>query len=142
MHRRPHIGLLNIHNQVRLRRRLVRIIHTGKPLDLTLPRLGIDPPLIRLLAVLETRRNMHEVKAAVLLDNLLRLLAAGVERRNGCGNNGSSGLCEFRGNEGDARNVLVAVGAAEAQLGAEFVADGVAEEEGDAAAALLVQCDV
>lgn len=70
------------------------------------------------------------------------MLPALLKRRNGRGNHSRTGLCEFGRDERNARNVLVTVLAAEAEFGGELVADGVAEEERDAAAALLVEGDV
>ena len=138
MHRRPHIRTRQIHRQIRLDGRLIRIIHAREALNLPRARRLINPPLIRLLCMLQRRRDMDEVKTAILLHRVPRRLAGLLERRDGRHDGGGACFGEFGGDEGDARDVLVAVGAREAEFGAEFGAYGVAEEEGDGAPALLV----
>jgi hypothetical protein len=142
MHNGPHITDRQIHRQISLRRDFIRIIDAREALDFTTTRLGINPALIRLLAVLKRRRDMNEVKATVLLTYLPGLLSRLLERRNRGRDDSRAGTRQFRGDEGDTRDVFVAVFAGEAQLGREFAAHGFAEEEGDGAAALLVEGDV
>ena len=70
---------------------------------------------------------MHEVEAAVLghrLAGALPALLKGGDRR---GDDGGAGLGELGGDKGDALDVLVAVGAGEAEVGRELAADGLAE---------------
>jgi len=78
----------------------------------------------------------------VLLDDVAGGLARGGEGGDRGGDDGGAGAGEFRGDEADALDVLVAVLAREAELGRELVAHRLAEQEGDGAAALLVQGDV
>jgi hypothetical protein len=124
MHRRPNIAGRQINHQIRLLRVFIRIIHTREALNLTSARL------------------VDEVEGSVLLDRLAGSLPVFLERRNGRDNGRGTCFGELRGDEGNAGDVLVAVGAREAEFAGEFAADCVAEEEGDGAAALLVQSDV
>ena len=139
MHRRPHIALGDVDDEIGLGRLLVRVVDTGEALDLAIACLGIDATPVRLLGELERRRHMHEVEATVLLDELAGRLSAVLEGRDGRGDDDGAGLCEFRGDEGDAADVAVAVFAGEAEFGGELGADGFAEEQRDGAAALLVE---
>jgi hypothetical protein len=95
MHRRPDIALRDIHGKVRLGRLLIRVINARKALDLSIPRLGIDPAPVRLLRILERRGNMHEVKAAILFDELTGRLPAVLKRRDGRGDDDGAGLGEL-----------------------------------------------
>jgi hypothetical protein len=142
MHRRPNIAGRQINHQIRLLRVLIRVINTREALDLASARLGINTALIRLLGVLQRRSNVDEVEGSVLLDRLAGSLPVFLERRNGRDNGRGTCFGELRGDEGNAGDVLVAVGAREAEFAGEFAADCVAEEEGDGAAALLVQSDI
>ncbi len=85
---------------------------------------------------------MDQVEVTVLLDELARVLAGALERRDGGGDDRGAGSGELRGDEGDAADVLVAVLAAEAKLRGELAAHGLAEEHGHGPAALLVQRDL
>lgn len=114
MHSRPNIRLFDVNDQVRLHRRLVRIVNASEALDLSLSGLGIDASLVCPFAVLQWRRDMHEIERPILLDNLPRLLSLLLERcYRGC-NDSRSGLCELRCYERDTADVLVAVLPAEA----------------------------
>jgi len=139
MHRRPHIARRDIHDKVGLSRRLVGVVNTREALDLAISCLGVNAAPVSLLRVLKRRRNVHEVKATVLLDQLAGRFPAFLERRDRGGNNHRAGLGKFGSDESDAANVAVPVIAGEAELRGELGADGLAEEEGDGAAALLVE---
>lgn len=82
---------------------------------------------------------MDEVEIAVLADELAGVLARILVRRDRRSDHSSAGLGQLSGHETDASDVAGAVGAAEAELGGELGAHGLAEEEGDGAATLLVQ---
>jgi hypothetical protein len=142
MHRRPHIALGDIHHEVRLGGLLVRVVDASEALDLAVSRLGVDAAAISLLRVLERRRNVHEVEATVLLDQLAGRFSAVLKRRDGRGNDYCAGLGELGCDEGDAADVAVAVFACETEFGGELGADRLAEEERDGASALLVEGDV
>jgi hypothetical protein len=142
VNRRPDVGLGDIDGQVGVLGGLVRVVDAGEALNLARARLGVDAALVCLLAVLEGRGDVDEVEGAVLLDEVLGGLAAALEGGDGGGDDGGARLGQLRGDEGDAPDVGVAVGAAEAQLGGELGADCVAEEQRDGAAALLVECHV
>ncbi len=139
MHRRPNIRRRQINRQIWLLWRLIRIIHARETLNLAIPRLLINTLLISLLRIFQRRINMDKIKTAILLHRLPRRFPRILKRRNRRRNGCRTRFGQFGGHEGDARDVLVAVGAREAEFAAEFVADGFAEEEGDGAAALLVQ---
>jgi hypothetical protein len=121
---------------------LIGVVNTGEALDLALAGGGVDAALVGLLAVLEGSGDVDEEEVAELLDDLARGVAAGLEGCDRSGDHGSAGLGQLGGDEADAVDVLLAVFAGEAQLGGELGADGVAEEERDAAASLLVEGDV
>lgn len=141
MHRRPNIRLLNIDNQIRLlaHRRLILVIHARKALDLALPRARIHALAIRLLAVLERRRNVHEEERPELLDGLSCGLPTSFDGRNWRRNHRSACFRELPGDEGDARDILRSITPCKPKLGGQLAADGLAEEEGDGAPALLIQ---
>jgi hypothetical protein len=142
VHRCPDVGLRNINSQISVLGRLIRVINTREALDLTRARLGVDTALVGLLAVLEGRSDVDKEERAVLLNEVLGRLAATLERCDRGSDDGGAGPCQLGRDEGDARDVCVAVLAAKAQLGGQLGAHCVAEEEGDGAATLLVQCDV
>ena len=144
MDSRPHVILAGIHHQIRLLilRVLIRIIDTGETLDFARARTSVDPALVRLLAVLQRRGDVNEIETPVLLDQLTRSLARILERRDRGGNDSGAGACHLRRHPPDTLDVLVAVLAREAELGGELGAHGLAEEQGDGAAALLVEGDV
>lgn len=121
---------------------LVRVVNASEALDVTLASGGVDAALVGLLAVLERSGDVDEEEGAELLDDLARGVTAGLEGRDGSGDDGGAGLGQLGGDEADAVDVLLAVLAREAELGGELGADGVAEEERDAAASLLVKGDV
>ena len=139
MHTRPHIRRLQVDSQVHFLWHLVRIVDARKPFDLAPPRLCVDAPPIRPFAVLQRRRHVHEEETAMLVDHRPRQPPAGLEWGNGRGDDGRAGLGELRCDEADALDVDAAVLAGEAELRGELAADGFAEEEGDGAAALLVE---
>ena len=121
---------------------LVGVVDAGEALDLALAGGGVDAALVGLLADLERGGDVDEEEGAELLDDLARGVAAGLEGRDRGGDDGGAGLGQLRGHEADAVDVLLAVFAGEAELRGQLGADGVAEEERDAAAALLVEGDV
>ncbi len=82
---------------------------------------------------------MHEIETPVLADRLPRALPAFLKGRNGRRDHGGAGLGELGGHEGDALDVLVSVGAGEAEFGGELAADRVSQQQGNGPAALLVQ---
>ena len=82
---------------------------------------------------------MHEVETPMLAHRFPRALPAFLKGRNGRRDHRGTRLGEFRGHEGDALDVLVAVGAGEAEFGGEFAADRVSQQQGNGTAALLVQ---
>lgn len=139
MHGAPHARPLNIHRQIRLGGHLVRIVHPREALDLPPSRPRVDPPPVRLLAVLQARRHVHEVEAPVLADRLPRAAPALLHGRDGRRDDGRARFGELGGHEGDALDVLVPVGAGEAEFGGELAADRVPQQQGDGTAALLVQ---
>jgi hypothetical protein len=116
MHRRPDVGGTQIDCQVRLSRSLVRVVDTGKALDFTRTRLGVHAALVCLLGVLEGCGNVHEVEGTVPFDRLAGSLSRRLKGRNGRHNGGRLSLGELCGDKGNARNVLVTVGPAEAEL--------------------------
>ena len=69
---------------------------------------------------------MHKIKAAVLANGFSSALARPFEWGNGCSDDSGAGFCELGGDESDALNVFVAVGAGETEFGGEFATDGVA----------------
>jgi hypothetical protein len=144
VHSSPDSLLAKINNKVSLLAlgSLVRVINTSEALDLALASGGVDAALVGLLAVLERGGDVDEEEVAELLDDLAGGVTAGLEGRDGSGDDGGAGLGELGGDEADAVDVLLAVLAGEAQLGGELGADGLAEEERDAAATLLVEGNV
>jgi hypothetical protein len=116
MHRRPHIRLGHINNQIRLLGLLIRIIHARETLDFARTRLGIHTPTIRLLRMFQRRSDMDEEERAVSLDRLAGRATRGLERRNGCSNGRGTGFGEFGGDKGNASNVFVAVFAGETEF--------------------------
>lgn len=142
MHRSPDIRRGQVNRKIRLGGDLVRVIDAGEALDLAVAGGLVDATLVRLLGVLERCRHVHEVEVAVLGDGVAGSLSAGLEGRNGRDDGGSAGLGELGGDKGNAGDVLVAVGAREAKFARELGAHGIAEEEGDGAASLLVEGDV
>ena len=133
---------LRVDHEIGLFRTLVRIVDAGEAFDLAPPRFRVHAPLIRLLRILQGRRDVDEEETPVLTDRVPRLLTTVFERRDGRGDDGGAGFGEFGGDESDALDVFVAVFAGKAEFGGEFGADGVAQEEGDGAAALLVEGDL
>ena len=85
---------------------------------------------------------MNQVEIAVFLHQFPGVGAGVLEGRNGSGDNAGTGARELRRDKADARHVLVAVGAGETELGAESGADGLAQQQRDGAAALLVQSNL
>ena len=144
MHSSPDIVTGHIHNQIRLLliRRLIRVIDTSETLDLTSTSSLVNPALVRLLAVLERRSDVHEVEGSVLLDHLAGRLAGSLEGSNGACDDSGAGTGKLGGNEADTLDILVAVFVGEAEFGGELAADRLSEEERDGAAALLVEGDV
>lgn len=88
VHNPPNALLLQINHQVRLLGRLIGVIHASETLDLARPRLGVDPPLVRLLAVLERSGDVHEVEVTILLHQLPGVLASLLEGGDGGSNDG------------------------------------------------------
>jgi len=82
---------------------------------------------------------VHEIEIAVLAHRLLGVLPALLEGRNGRADDRRAGFGQLGSDEGDTLDVLVPVRAGEAQLGAEFAAHGVPQQEGHGPAALLVE---
>lgn len=131
--------LLGIDDHVGLGRGLVGVVDTGEALDLAVAGALVDALLVRLLAVLERGGDVDQVEVAKLLDELLGALAVDLIGGDGGGDDGGAGAGQLTGDKGDAANVLAAVVAAEAELRGELRSDGLAEQEGDGAATLLVQ---
>lgn len=131
--------LLGVDNQVGLGGVLVRVVHTGEALDLTIAGTRVDAALVRLLAVLERRGDVHQVEVTVLLHRLAGVLAGALEGGDRGGDDGGAGAGQLAGDEGDAADVPVAVLLGEAQLGRELGADGLAEQHGHGTATLLVE---
>lgn len=134
--------LRDINDEIRVLRSLIGIIDTSEALDLTAVGLGVDPALIRLLAVLEGSRDVDKEEGTGLGNGILGSLAGVLVRGNRSSNDGSTGLGELSGNEGDALDVGVAIFAAESELGRELMADSVTEQQGHRASSLLVQGDL
>src|SRR5690606_19180282 len=103
VHDGPHRVLLAVDDQVGLGGRLIGVVNTGEALDVTGAGLLVDAALVRLLAVLERGGDVHEVKVAVLLDELARVLAGVVKGRDRGGDDGGAGPRQLRGDKGDAR---------------------------------------
>lgn len=139
-----HANLGQVNGQVGLTlgRSLVRVVDTGKVLDLTTTRGGVDASAVSLFALFERCGDVDEIKGAVLFDELAGVLSARLEGCNGGGNDGGTGLGQFAGNKANASDVGVAVLLVEAELGAQLVADSLAQEERNGAATLLVEGDV
>ena len=142
VNRCPDIGSGQVHSQISIGRHLVRVVNTGEALDLTSARLGVHATLISLLRVLKRGRDVDEVEGSESLHSLAGRLSRVLERSNGRNDCRGTSLGELGGYKGDAGNVLVTVGSAEAELARELAANGVAEEEGDGSTSLLVQGDV
>lgn len=143
MHNTAHALLGHIDGKVGILRGLIRVIDTGEALDLATTSLGVDPALVSVLTVLERRVDVDEEEGATevgdgLAGSLTRVLVGGDRGRD----DGGTGAGEFACDEGDALDVGVAVFAAEAEFGGELVADGVTQQQGDGAAALLVEGDL
>lgn len=134
--------LLDVNDKIWVLRSLIRIIDTGEALDFTASGLGVDAALVGLLGVFERRGDVDEEEGSGSLDGVARHLSALLVGSDGGGDDGGTGLGEFRGNEGDALDVLVAIVAGEAEFGRELVADGVTEQERDWSPTLLVEGDL
>lgn len=134
--------LRSINNQISLSRSLIGVIDTSEALDLAATSTLVDTALVGLLAVLERSVDVNEEERARLGDGVTGILARFLVGGDGGGDDGGTGAGQLRGNEGNALDVGVAVFAGEAELGGELVADGVAQEEGDGAATLLVESDL
>jgi hypothetical protein len=139
MNRSSHIALRNINREIRLLGILIWIIDTSEALNLSSTCLSINTTLVSLLGVLERRSHMYKVKASVFFNQLACLITRVLERRDRGRDNRRTGFRQFGGDKGDTSNILLAVGAREAEFGGEFVADGFAEEEGDGTSSLLVE---
>lgn len=141
MHRRPDAALAQIHleRDLLLTRLLVWVINAREALDLALPGLLIDTSPVRLLAVLQGRRDVDEEEATILADEVPSLGTGRSERRDRGSDDGGAGLCELGRDEADAADVLVAVFLREAELRGELGAHVLAQEERDGAPALLVE---
>ena len=101
--------LANIHNKVRLDGVLIRIIHTGKPLDFAAASTRVYPAPVGLFAVLQRRGDVDEVRGPELLDGLLRLGTRVLEWGDGRGDDSSASAGQFSCDKGDTLDVLVAV---------------------------------
>jgi hypothetical protein len=117
VHRRPDVRLGHINNEIRLLWRLIRIVDTSEALDLSGTCSSINAAAIRLLRVLERRRNVHKEERSVLLHRVLGRLSGLLERRDRRRNRRSTSLGKLCSDESDAGNVLVSVFAREAEFG-------------------------
>jgi hypothetical protein len=142
VHNASHAHLLNVNRKVSLGRDLIWVIHASEALDLSRSRLGVDATLVGLLGVLEASRNVDKVEVSELLDHLTSVLSGILVWCNRGGNDGGSRAGKLGRNEGNAANVGSTVRAAEAKLGGELVADGLAQKQGDGSATLLVEGDL
>lgn len=139
MNNRANIRLREVNSEVRVSRSLVRVINASEALDLAGTGSLVDAATVRLLGVLERSSNMDEEEGARLFDKLASLLAGFLKGGNGGGNDGSTGLGQLRGDKGNARDVEVAVGLAEAELRRQLRAHRLTEEHGDGTATTLVE---
>ena len=143
MHDTAHALLGHIDGEIGILGSLVGVVDAGEPLDLAPTSLGVDAALVGLFAVVQRRVDVHEEeRAAQVRDGLAGGLARVFVGRDRGGDDGGPGAGEFAGHEGDPLDVGVAVLAAEAEFGRELVAHGVAQQQGDGAAALLVEGDL
>lgn len=95
--------------------------NAGKALDLPSPRSRVDARSIRLLGVLQRRRDVNEEKGAatgatILDDKVLGRFAGPFKGSDGSGDDGRAGTGELGGDKGDALDVLVSVFLGEAEL--------------------------
>ena len=112
--------------------RLVGVAHAGELRDLAGERLLVEALRVAADALLERRRDVDLDEVA---DGLARRLARRLVRRDGRDEHGHAVAREQVRDEGDARDVEVAVLAREAEALREMRADEVAVEELDLAAA-------
>lgn len=137
MHDGANVLLLKVDNQVGLEGSLIGVIDTGEALDLASTSGGVDTSSVGLLAVLDGSGNVNEEEGAGLLDEVASLLTGVLEGSNRGGDDGSTGLGELRGNEGNSGDVEVTIPSAEAKLGRELVSDSLTEKHGDRSATTL-----
>ena len=142
MHNRSNILLGAIHNQVRILRHLVRIVHAGETLNLTLAGLLVDASPVSALAVVERSRDVHEEERSRLLNGVAGFLASLLEGGDGSGNDSSAGLGQLGSNESDTTNVEITIFAGEAQLRGQLVTDVLAQQHGYGTTAALVEGDL
>ena len=71
---------------------LVGVVDTSEALDLAGACLGVDTALVGLLAVLEGSGDVDKEEVAELLDDLAGGVTAGLEGRDGSGDDGGAGL--------------------------------------------------
>jgi hypothetical protein len=132
----------HINDKVRVCRRLVDIIHSREVLEIACVRTSIDALTVRLLAVFERGGHMHEeeVTRATRVDNSIACrCAALLVWRHGSSNDRRACARELGRHPRDALQVLMSVLSGVPELRAVLLADGLALEERDRAAALLVQ---
>jgi hypothetical protein len=83
-----------------------RLTNSSESSNLSIPRLLVNSPPVRLLAMIEWRRYMNQEEvssssSSILNNVLLSLLTRSFVRRYGRGENGSSCSSKFGGDEGD-----------------------------------------
>lgn len=114
------LGYINLQISLLGSRILIHIINTREPLDLTRPRLGIQPLLVRPLTVFQRSSDVNEEKVASGATGGLDRRFGGFSRVDvGCGwggDDGCSGAGEFGGDESDSLNVFVSVFGGEAEF--------------------------
>lgn len=133
----------HIDGQVGIVRVLVDVVDTGEALDLTSTGPSIETLAVSRLAVLERGSDVDEEEVATrttaLEHMLLGSLSRAFMRSNGSCDDSCTSASELTSNVGDSLDVLVSVFSRETEFCREFLADGFAEEEGDASATLLVE---
>jgi hypothetical protein len=147
-----HILLANIHNQIRLRRNLIRIINSCKPFDFSSSGTRIDPLSIRFFlhqidgdgrySIFQRCGNMNQVETSILTDEILCGFSTRFERGDGSGYDCGAGACEFTTHETYTGDILCAVFAREAKFRGQLSADCLAEEKSYRATRLLIQGDL
>lgn len=109
MNHTSHTVLLQVHLQIALLWRLIRIIDTGEPLDLPSSSPCIHTSLVRLLAILQARGHVHKIERSMLRHRLPRAGPTGLEGRNRCADHSRARLGQLGRHERYPLDVLMAI---------------------------------
>lgn len=137
--------LCHVDGEIRLLRGLILVVHTREVLKVALPRPCVHTLAVRRLAVLERGRNVHEeevARTAILVNDVASHLAPALVRGHRGGDHRRTRARKLGADPRDALQVRVPVLDGPAELGRELLPHGLAKQERDGAAALLVQHDL